>query len=87
MLQVTLRKRGLRRELRRTLSRTIQGVVFFWAIPHFHENKFTTPLPPLLRGILRETPLLRGIIYAIHCITRLSKMKIPIQLNPRTDIT
>jgi len=62
---------SLRRELRRTLSRTIEGVVFFWAIPvpRFHEDKFTTPLPPLLRGIL----------YAIHRITRLNKMKIPIQ--------
>ncbi len=25
----------------------IQGVVFFWAIPRFHEDKFTTPILPL----------------------------------------
>jgi len=35
----------------------------------FFLGYFTTPLPPFLRGIL----------YAIHRITRLNKMKIPIQ--------
>jgi len=31
--------------------RGIEGVVFLWAIPHFHEDKVTTPQPPFLRGI------------------------------------
>jgi len=48
---------------------------FFWAVPRFHEDKFTTPWPPFLRGI----------VYAIHRITRLNKMKIPIQLNYLLD--
>ena len=45
--------------------------MFFLGYPRFHEDKFTTPSPPFLRGIL----------YAIHRITRMNKMKIPIQLD------
>ena len=33
--QVPLRKGGFR------------GLCFFWAIPHFHEDEFTTPSVPL----------------------------------------
>jgi len=43
-----------------------RGLCFSVAIPHFHEDKLTTPLPPFLRGIL----------YAIHRVARLNKMKI-----------
>ena len=48
-------------------ARGIEGVVFFRAIPHFHEDKVTTPKPPFLRGIFC-LPL-----------THINKMKIPIQ--------
>ena len=47
------------------------GLCIFRAIPHFHEDKFTAPSPPFLRGIL----------YAIYRITCINKMKILIQLN------
>src|SRR3972149_8909454 len=57
-----------RRGLRRELSRTMKGVVFFLGYPRFHEDKFTTPLPPLLRGIFH---------HLCHII-RINKMKISI---------
>src|SRR3989339_1961584 len=73
--EVPLNKGGLRREL----SRTIQGVVFFpGLLLRQAQYRFTTPQPPF-RSTERSRRSLRGILYAIHRITRLNKMKIPIQ--------
>ncbi len=55
--------------------------MFFWAVPRFHEDefhedKFTTPLPPFLRGILCKLEIripqsivnvLNKVTYNRHC--------------------
>ena len=69
-----------------------RGLCFFWAIPRYpfpRGQDFTTLPPPV--PLRRGTGGGRGILYAIHRITRLSacgdaqagiiKMKIPIRLN------
>src|SRR3990170_5964912 len=38
------------------LAKGESGGCIFLGYPRFHEDKFTTPLPPFLRGILRFTP-------------------------------
>ena len=75
LLQVPLRKGGFR------------GLCFSPAIPHFHEDKFTTPSPPLLRGILMETHVIRVTLRFVLFFKEgfpmlcLNKMKIPIRFN------
>jgi len=46
--------------------------VFFSAIPHFHEDKFTTPFAPFSKGDSYIAYIMMSLI---------NKMKIPIQLN------
>ena len=63
--------------------------MFFRSYPRFHEDKFTTPLPPMAGQASSPDIMMtsgdacptRGTLYAIHRITRINKMKIPIQLN------
>ena len=56
------------------------GCVFPGLLLRQAQYRFTTPQPPF-RSTERSRRSLRGILYALHRITRLNKMKIPIQLN------
>src|SRR3990167_3354884 len=59
------------------LTKGNSGGCVFSGLSPFSRGQVYNPLcPPLLRGIWGLFPFLRGILYAIHRITRLNKMKI-----------